>query len=109
WAIGAILCAIGLGIGGYAVSTRLQIGDLDTGAPELRPNSRYNLDNAFINAHYGLSSDQFAVIAKTPAGGCEKPASLMEIDRLSWALQQVPGVQTTTSLADEAVRATAGM
>jgi predicted RND superfamily exporter protein len=109
WATGAIVVAIALGIGGYAVSTKLQIGDLDAGAPELRPNSRYNLDNAYIISHYGLSSDQFAVIAKTAPGDCEKPHSLMELDRLGWHLQQVHGVQTTASLADEAVRATAGM
>lgn len=33
---------------------------------------------------------------------------LIEIDRLGWALQQVPGVQTTISLADSVKRVTSG-
>ena len=45
---------------GFAVCQRLKIGDLDPGAPELRADSRYNQDNAYITAHYALSSDQFA-------------------------------------------------
>jgi hypothetical protein len=36
-----------------------------TPAPELRPDSRYNRDNAFVTANYSLSSDAFAVIVKT--------------------------------------------
>ena len=34
------------------VSTQLKIGDLDPGAPELRADSRYNRDNAYITGHY---------------------------------------------------------
>ena len=87
---------------------RLQIGDLDPGAPELRPNSRYNQDNAYITAHYALSSDQFALIVKTAKEGCLKYETLVDADRLAWALRQVPGVQTTVSLADAARQITAG-
>ena len=50
------------GRGGFAVSLQLKIGDLDPGAPELRADSRYNRDVAYVNAHYGLSSDQFVVM-----------------------------------------------
>jgi predicted RND superfamily exporter protein len=85
---------------GLAMSTRLKVGDLDTGAFELRPNSRYNLDNAYITGRYELSSDQFAVIVKTKPEGCLEYATLVETDRLGWALQHVPGVQTSVSLAD---------
>ena len=78
------------------------------GAPELRPNSRYNLDNAYITSRYTLSSDQFAVIVKTPAEGCVNYETLVEADRLAWTLQQLPGVQATTSLADAMRKITAG-
>ncbi|HEX7983838.1 MAG TPA: RND family transporter, partial [Duganella sp.] len=44
WALGAIAVALLLAAGGYALSTRLKIGDLDPGAPELRADSRYNRD-----------------------------------------------------------------
>ena len=108
WAIGAIAVSAVLAAAGLAVSQRLQIGDLDPGAPELRPNSRYNQDNAYITAHYALSSDQFALIVKTAKEGCLKYETLVDADRLGWALRQVPGVQTTVSLADAARQITAG-
>ena len=57
-------------------------------------------DNAYITDNYALSSDQFAVIVKTDKEGCLKYPTLVEADRLAWALKQVPGVQTTVSLAD---------
>jgi predicted RND superfamily exporter protein len=108
WALGAIGVAAVLTVAGFAVSTQLQIGDLDPGAPELRRDSRYNRDNAFITANYALSSDQFAVIVKTPKEGCLKYETLVDADRLAWALRQVPGVQTTVSLADAVRQITAG-
>jgi predicted RND superfamily exporter protein len=108
WALGAIGVSTVLAISGFAVSTKLQIGDLDAGAPELRPDSRYNRDNAYITANYSLSSDQFAVIVKTPAEGCLKYRTLVEADRLAWTLQQVPGVQTTVFLGNAVRQITAG-
>ena len=108
WALGAIGVAAALALGGLAIGTRLQIGDLDAGAPELRPDSRYNLDNAYITGNYSLSSDQFAVIVKTGKEGCLKYDALVEADRLAWALRQVPGVQTTVFLGDAVRRITAG-
>jgi predicted RND superfamily exporter protein len=100
--------ALVLAAGGLALSTRLQIGDLDPGAPELRADSRYNRDNAYITGHYSLSSDQFAVIAKVAPDQCLNWKTLVEADRLGWALRQVPGVQTTVSLADAVRQVTAG-
>jgi predicted RND superfamily exporter protein len=108
WAGAALAAAALLLAGGYAVSTRLAIGDLDPGAPELRADSRYNRDNAYITAHYTLSSDTFAVIVKTAKEGCLKYPTLVEADRLAWALQQVGGVQTTASLANAVRQITAG-
>jgi len=100
--------ALLLAAGGLAMSSRLQVGDLDPGAPELRADSRYNQDNAFITANYSLSSDQFAVMVKTPDEQCLDWKTLVEADRLGWALQQVPGVQATVSLADAVRQITAG-
>jgi hypothetical protein len=76
--------------------------------PELRADSRYNRDNAYITGHYALSSDTFAVIIKTGKEGCLKYQTLVEADRLAWTLQQVPGVQTTVSLANAVRQITAG-
>jgi len=99
WALGAVGVAVLLGAFGLWQRQYLQIGDLDPGAPELRADSRYNKDNAFITAHFGLSSDLFAVIVKTPEGGLGQYPALMVEDRLDQVLRDLPGVQTTVSAA----------
>jgi len=108
WAVVAISLSAVLAAAGFVVSTHLKIGDLDAGVSELRPTSRYNLDNSYITSKYALSSDQFAVIVKTKPEGCLEYETLIETDRLGWALQQVPGVQTTVSLPDAVRKITAG-
>jgi uncharacterized protein len=108
WALGTIAVSAALAVAGSVVSLHLQIGDLDPGAPELRPDSRYNRDNAYITQNYALSSDQFAVIVKTRKEGCLEYPTLVEADRLAWELKQVPGVQTTVSLVDAVRQITAG-
>jgi len=108
WAMGALAVSVALAGLGFVVSTHLKIGDLESGAPELRANSRYNRDNAYITGNYSLSSDVFAVIVKTPPEGCLKYPTLVEADRLAWALRQVPGVQATTFLGDAVRQITAG-
>ncbi|MEQ5837301.1 MMPL family transporter [Marinobacter sp. NFXS9] len=90
--------ALVLTVIGYAVSRDMRVGDLDPGAPELRAESRYNQDNAFITGNFGLSSDQFAVIVKTDPGGINGFQTLLEMDRLEQRLRALPGVQTTVSL-----------
>ncbi len=108
WALGAIIVALVLAVAGFVVSLQLKIGDLEPGAPELRADSRYNRDNAYISGSYSLSSDQFAVIVKTAAEGCLNYQTLVEADRLAWGLQQLPGVQTTVFLGNAVRQITAG-
>src|SRR5574337_1024864 len=108
WAIGAIAVSAILTVVGFVVSQQLKIGDLEPGAPELRADSRYNRDNAYITANYSLSSDQFAVIVKTAPEGCLTYPTLVEADRLAKSLQQLPGVQTTVFLGDAVRQITAG-
>lgn len=99
WASVIILGGIGMAVGGIILSSQLKIGDLDPGAPELRQDSRYNRDVAFLNANYGASSDIFAVMVKTPKGDCSEYDTLMKVDALEWELRQLPGVESTDSLA----------
>lgn len=108
WASAALLAALALGALGIWGSQQLKIGDLDSGAPELRADSRYNRDNAYITQHYALSSDTFAVMVKTAPEGCLQYQTLILADRLAWALQQLPEVQTTVSLANAVRQITAG-
>ncbi len=99
WATLAVIAAAVLGVAGFAMSTQLKIGDLDPGAPELRADSRYNRDVAFLNAAYGASSDVLAVMVQTPPGQCSQYATLNKVDALEWQLRQLDGVESTSTLA----------
>jgi uncharacterized protein len=99
WATLAVLVSAVLGVAGYAVTTQLKIGDLDPGAPELWPGSRYNRDVAFMNATYAASSDVLAVMVKTPDGKCSQYETLNKVDALEWELRQLDGVESTSTLA----------
>jgi predicted RND superfamily exporter protein len=98
-AAATIAVAAALGAGGYYASLHVKIGDLDPGAPELRPDSRYNRDNAYVVGHYAASSDVFAVMVKTPDNACAGYDTLMRVDALEYRLSQLPAVETTNSLA----------
>jgi predicted RND superfamily exporter protein len=109
WAAGALIVSAGLTIAGFVVGLNLQTGDLDPGAPELRTDSRYNRDSAFISRKFGLSSDVFAVIVKTKPDGMSSFPTLIEEDRLEQQLRALPSVQGTMSAADMARYGTSGI
>jgi uncharacterized protein len=99
WAMVAIVAAVILAGIGLVGRRDLKIGDLDPGAPELRSNSRYNRDNAYLTANYGASSDVLAVMIETPDGACSLHDTVQRVDALEWNLRQVEGVESTNSLA----------
>ncbi|OYT90537.1 MAG: RND transporter [Burkholderiales bacterium PBB3] len=99
WATVAVVIGLLLGIGGFAASTQLKIGDLDPGAPELRADSQYNRDVAYMNSAYGAGSDVLAVMVKTPDGLCSSYETLNKVDALEWELLQIDGVEGTNTLA----------
>jgi len=92
-AVGLVLAGIGL-----YVAKDLQIGDLDKGAPELREDSTYNRDVAFMIENYSVSTDVFAVIVKTPPDGCIDMEGLALANELEWRLRQVKGVEDVRGL-----------
>jgi len=96
--------AIGVGVVLFAVglyfSQFMKIGDLDPGAPELRADSRYNLDNAFVVANYSSSTDLFVVMAKTTAEQCTEVDNLVMIDQFQWHIKNIKGVQDVKSVVD---------
>lgn len=94
-AVGLALLAVGLW-----GNANVQIGDLDKGAPELRADSRYNLDNAYVTDNYSTSTDVFVVMVETEMDGCIKYNTLAAVDLFQWTMEQVPGVQSSISLAD---------
>ncbi|MDX9787273.1 MAG: MMPL family transporter [Desulfobacterales bacterium] len=94
-----MLAVIGL-LAGVYMRQDLKIGDLDPGAPELRPDSRYNLDNAYMNGHYSTSSDIFIVMLKTPPAGNSLYPVVVATDKLKWRIEQLPGVRNVKSHVD---------
>ncbi len=91
----AALFAIGIWYG-----QNQQIGDLDPGAPELRPDSRYNIDNAFLTENYSTSTDVFVVMARTGEQQCGDYDYIAAVERFQTEMQAVPGVQSALSLVD---------
>lgn len=109
WSNGALIIAGAMAAAGFAISLHLKVGDLDPGAPELRAESRYNQDNAFMVSSYAASSDKYVVMVKTPQYYCANYETLVKVDALEARLQQLPGVVSTTSLAALSKQAAAGM
>jgi predicted RND superfamily exporter protein len=94
----AVLGAAVVFFAAFILNRDLKIGDLDPGAPELRADSRYNRDNAYVDSHYSTSSDVFVVMVKTPAGECGAYPAAEVVDRFQWEMENVAGVESTTSL-----------
>jgi predicted RND superfamily exporter protein len=108
WAAATVAASVLLGGMGYLYSLKLQVGDLDPGAPELRADSRYNRDNGFMVANYAASSDILVVMIKTAPDQCTRYATLASVDALAWQLEQLPGVDSTNSMAALSKLATTG-
>jgi len=98
-ALAAVAASVLLAAAGYGVSLHLNIGDLDPGAPELRADSRYNRDAQFMASNYAASSDILVVMVATPEDQCTRYGTLAKVDRLAWSLEQLPGVESTNSMA----------
>ncbi|PHR64164.1 MMPL family transporter [Pseudidiomarina marina] len=98
WAYSALIVALVGLTWGLVYSQQMKIGDLDAGAPELRPDSRYNLDNQFIVDNYSSSTDIFVVMAETAPSQCIAYDNLELMDRFSWHMENTPGVQDVKSV-----------
>ena len=97
-ALPVMLVSVVLAVWGYQYSKGLKIGDLDPGAPELRADSRYNLDNDFMTDHFSTSSDLLVVMVETPVEMCNSFKAMDLMDRFMWQMQNVQGVQSAISL-----------
>jgi predicted RND superfamily exporter protein len=104
-----IIVGIALFAVGFLGARDLRIGDLDPGAPELRPDSRYNLDNAFLTENYSTSTDVFVTMVETLPQACGDHQTIAAIDRFSAAMHDTAGVQSVISLVNVAKRVTMAM
>lgn len=99
WAVGVVVVGLAvLGVSLY-MARDLRIGDLDPGAPELRADSRYNRDVAFLSANYANSADLFVVMVKTQSGSCGTYPVTSVVDRFQAVMSDVDGVVGIQSLA----------
>ncbi|MEY2777708.1 MAG: hypothetical protein RLY30_1806 [Pseudomonadota bacterium] len=96
---------VGLGVvallAGAWVAKDLQIGDLGQGVPELRPDSRYNQDTAFITERFEIGVDVLRVlaIAEGTDSPCVKPEVMDEVAEFELQMRQNPSVVSVSGLA----------
>ena len=93
----ALAVAAVLAIGGTYYGLDLKIGDLDKGAPELRPDSRYNQDTNFITDNFSTSTDLASIFVVANEGHCHDYKVVDLTDRLHWLLENTEGVQAVNS------------
>lgn len=98
YAVSAIAISVILGGVGLDVGRHVQVGDLAPGAPELRQDSQYNRDNVYILDHYTTSTDTMVAMVDTVPNGCVAYPVLYTVKKLAWQLDQMPEVQSTSSL-----------
>jgi hypothetical protein len=89
---------------------KLKVGDYGIGVPELRPDSRYNLDNAVIVKKFAIGVNTLGVVAQTHGvqGACTQYDIMSTIERFDWYMQNAPGTQSVISLPGLAKTVNAG-
>lgn len=88
----------------------LQIGDIGTGAPELRADSRYNQDNQKIISSYSIGLDVLSVFLTIAerSEACLDPAVMRAVETFDFNMRAVPGVQSVQSVAGMSKQVIAG-
>jgi hypothetical protein len=82
-------------------SRALLTGDIGSGVPELREDSRYNLDNAKIIQDYSIGMDVLSVYleSKGRAEACLDWEVMNAVDRFDFHMRGVDGVQSIKTVA----------
>ena len=107
-ALAMIAVALGLLSLGLWKAGDVTIGDSQTGVPELRADSRYNVDGRAIAANFSIGVDALTVIGETVPQGCIDYHVMTEIDDFEWYMRNVPGVHSVVGLPDLAKRINGG-
>jgi hypothetical protein len=101
------ISAVALVVGIYQ-SNHVRIGDAQAGVPELRPNSRYNLDTTAITSRFSIGVDIITVLVETVPNGVIDHEVMSLVDRFAWRMRNIEGVQSTLALPDYARTINAG-
>ncbi|HUF82583.1 MAG TPA: MMPL family transporter, partial [Burkholderiales bacterium] len=91
------VAALLLGVGAWQAQN-VRIGDLHRGVPELRADSRYNLDSQLISERFSIGVDVLSVIVETVPDGCIDHEVMQAIDDFAWHMANVKGVQSVVAL-----------
>ena len=89
-------------------ATQIKIGDLHAGVPELRAESRYNVDTDFITTHFSVGVDVITAIVESHPEACTERDIMSVIDDFEWKIRNVPGVQSVFGIAGVAKIINAG-
>lgn len=98
-AIPIVAVSAGLLAFGLWKAADIKIGDLHRGVPELRADSRYNLDSELISDRFSIGVDILTVIVEAPPQGCVDYEVMNTIDEFEWHMRNTPGVQSVIGLA----------
>lgn len=89
------------------------VGSLHAGAPELRPQDRYNRDAEDIVGRFDVGLDWLTVVFEAAEGRegdvCERADEFLFIDDFAWRMANVPGVVSVDSLAAQLKLYNAGL
>lgn len=77
------------------------VGSVQAGAPELRPESRFNRDAVAIARSFDLGLDWLTVVFEAPPNSCGNVALGLYEDSFVAQMQGVPGVQAVKSFVGE--------
>ena len=103
-----IVACVALGIWGEHKAGQIRIGDTQAGVPELRQNSRYNVDSRIITEKFSIGVDILSVIVETVPNGCVDYDVVSLMDRFEGQIRHLPGVQSAISLPSVAKTVNAG-
>jgi hypothetical protein len=104
----AVIASLVVGVVGYSIGRHTPVGDTMAGVPELRPQSRYNVDTDVITHKFSIGTDVLNVIAETPANGCVDHDVMRYVDTFAYHLANVEGVRNVMSLPSVAKVISAG-
>ncbi|MGB5621938.1 MAG: MMPL family transporter [Gammaproteobacteria bacterium] len=93
-----IIIAGGLFVFGAWKGSDVKIGDLQTGVPELRPDSRYNVDSRTVTEKFSIGVDLISVIFETGPDGCIDYDKMDAMDRFAWNMRNVEGIKDVIAL-----------
>ncbi|KXB29848.1 RND transporter [Dechloromonas denitrificans] len=98
-----VVIALTTAIFGVAVwqSSDRVIGTLQPGAPELRPEARFNRDAVAISEAYDTGLDWLTVVFEAAPDSCENVALGIYQDKFVWDLQHTEGVLSASSYAGQ--------